>query len=186
MRVIFLGPPGSGKGTQSQLVAQRNKLVYLGTGDMLRAAIANRTPLGERAKPFVESGKLVPDELVNNLIAERLEQPDHPDRFVLDGYPRTLAQAQSLDRLLEGKKLGLTAVMVMIVPDEEIVRRLSGRGRNDDGAEMVRARLEIFHRETDAIASHYRPKHILHEVPGMGEIEVVYNSIAQILKPAPG
>src|SRR5439155_18005269 len=113
MRVIFLGPPGSGKGTQSKILAERNGLVYLGTGDMLREAIANRTPAGLRAKPFVESGQLAPDELVDELVAERLNRPDQPDRFVIDGYPRTLPQAKALDRLLESKNLGLTAVLVM-------------------------------------------------------------------------
>jgi adenylate kinase len=186
MRVIFLGPPGSGKGTQSHLVSDRNHLVYLGAGDMLREAMAQHTPLGERARPFVESGQLVPDELINELIAERLNRADQPTRFVIDGYPRTLAQAGALDRLLESRKLGLTAVLVMRVPDEEIVRRLSGRGRDDDGAAMVRSRLQIFHRETDAIARHYRAKGILHEVLGMGQIEDVYNSINRILESAPG
>jgi len=185
MRVIFLGPPGSGKGTQSQLLAQRNGLAYLGTGDMLRAAIAKGTPLGERVRSFVAEGRLVPDELVNDLIAERLNQPDRPERFVIDGYPRTLAQANALDRLLEGKKLGLTAVLVMRVPDAEIVRRLSGRGRSDDGDDVVLARLVIFHQQTDAISKHYRDKGLLYEVPGMGGVEDVYNSITKILQSAP-
>jgi adenylate kinase len=183
MRVIFLGPPGSGKGTQSKLLCQRNGLVYIGTGDMLREAIHRRTPLGERARPYVESGELVPDDLVNELIAERLQRPDRPRCFVIDGYPRTAPQAVALDRLLEQHGLGLTAVLVMRVEDEEIIRRLSGRQRDDDGEEMVRARLAIFHRETAAIAAHYAPRRILHEVKGTGEIEAVYNTITKILKP---
>ena len=183
MRVIFLGPPGSGKGTQSKLLCERNGLVYIGTGDMLRQAILTRTPLGERARPFVECGHLVPDDLVNELIAERLRQPDRPRCFVIDGYPRTQPQAVALDSVLEQLGLGLTAVLVMRVDDEEIVRRLGGRQRDDDKAEMVRSRLAIFHRETAAIAAHYAPRRILHEVKGTGEIEVVYNSITKILQP---
>jgi adenylate kinase len=186
MRVIFLGPPGSGKGTQSQLLARRNGLAYLGTGDMLREARDKKTPLGERARPFLESGRLVPDELVNDLIAERLGQLEHPDCFVIDGYPRTLAQALALDRLLESMKLGLTAVLVMTVPDEELIRRLRGRQRDDDKEETVRSRLAEFHRQTSAIAAHYRAKGIRHEVPGVGGIEDVYNSITRILETAPG
>jgi len=186
MRVIFLGPPGSGKGTQSKLLAERNGLAYLGTGDMLRAAIAGPSPMGERARPFVEAGQLVPDELVNDLIAERVNQPDSPERFVIDGYPRTLPQAKALDRVLESKKLGLTAVLVMIVPDEEIVRRLRGRQRDDDKEETVRNRLAEFHRQTAAIAQHYRAKGIRHEVPGIGAIEDVYNSIVKILQSGAG
>jgi adenylate kinase len=183
MRVIFLGPPGSGKGTQSKLLCQRNGMVYIGTGDMLREAIVKGSPLGERVRPYVESGRLVPDELVNELIAERLKQPDRPQRFVIDGYPRTAAQAAALDRLLERLGLAVTAVLVIRVPDEEIIRRLSGRQRDDDGAEMVRARLGIFNRETAAIAAHYQSRGILHEVNGTGEIEAVYNTIAKILQP---
>jgi adenylate kinase len=183
MRVIFLGPPGSGKGTQSKLLCQRNGLVYIGTGDMLREAIQERTPLGERARPYVETGKLVPDDLVNDLIAERLRQSDRPRCFVIDGYPRTVPQAAALDRLLEQQGLGLTAVLVMRVPDEEIIRRLSGRQRDDDKEDMVRARLAIFNHETAAIAAHYAPRRLLHEVKGTGEIEAVYNTITRLLKP---
>jgi adenylate kinase len=184
MRVIFLGPPGSGKGTQSKLLSERNGLVYIGTGDMLREAIAKRTPAGERARPFVEGGQLVPDELVNELIAERLQQPDHPTCFVLDGYPRTPAQAAALDRLLEKYGLGLTAVLVLRVPEDELVRRLTGRHREDDtDEERIRMRLGLFNREVAAIAAHYGPRRILHEIKGTGGIEDVYNSIARILKP---
>ena len=186
MRVIFLGPPGSGKGTQSKLLAERNGLVYLGTGDMLREARDNHTPLGQRAAPFIAAGQLVPDELVDELVAERLNRADQPTRFVIDGYPRTLAQAKALDRLLESKKMGLTAVLVMIVPDEEIIRRLRGRQRDDDKEETVRSRLAEFHRQTAAIAQHYRAKGIRHEVPGIGAIEDVYNSIVKILQPGAG
>jgi adenylate kinase len=186
MRVIFLGPPGSGKGTQSHLLAQKNGLVYMGTGDMLREAMAQHTPLGERARPFVESGRLVPDDLVNELIAERLNRADQPTHFVIDGYPRTVPQAQALDRLLESRKLGLTAVLVMVVPDEEIIRRLRGRQRDDDGEETVRSRLVVFHQQTAAIAAHYRAKGIRHEVSGIGSIDDVYKSIVKILQTASG
>jgi adenylate kinase len=181
MRVIFLGPPGSGKGTQSKLLCERKGLVYIGTGDMLREAIRKRTSLGEQARPYVESGGLVPDTLVNDLIAERLQQPDRPQRFILDGYPRNAAQAAALDAMLDRLGLGVTTVLHLSVPDDEIIRRLSGRGRADDRDETVRARLAIFHQEADAIAAHYGPRGILHEVKGTGEIEAVYNKIAKIL-----
>ena len=125
--MIFLGPPGCGKGTQAALLRQRHNLEHIGTGDLLRAAIASKTPAGLRAQPYVVSGKLVPDDLVNDIIAERFERPDRPERFVLDGYPRTLAQAQALDALMARHKLPLTAVVLLNVSDEEIVRRLSGR-----------------------------------------------------------
>jgi adenylate kinase len=185
MRVIFLGPPGSGKGTQSKLLCERQGLVYIGTGDMLREAIQKRTALGERVRPYVETGALVPDELVNALIAERLEQPDRPTCFILDGYPRTQRQAAALDRVLEEHGLTVTAVLVLRVPEDELVRRLTGRQRADDKEEQIRARLAAFNREMAAIAAHYAPRRILHEIQGTGGIEDVYNAIVKVLHPEP-
>ena len=127
MRLILLGPPGCGKGTQAKLLSQRNKLEHIGTGDLLRAAMQQQTPLGLRAKPFVDAGQLVPDDLVNDLIAERFRRPDRPERFVLDGYPRTLAQAAAFDAVLREQFLDLTAVILLKVDDEEIIRRVAGR-----------------------------------------------------------
>jgi adenylate kinase len=127
MRLILLGPPGCGKGTQAHLLSRRIYVEHIGTGDRLRLAIRDDTPVGRRAKPFVEAGKLVPDDLVNDLIAERFDKPDRPERFVLDGYPRTLAQAAAFDGMLRGAGLDLTAVILLNVADEEIVRRVGKR-----------------------------------------------------------
>src|SRR6266852_4530802 len=127
MRLILIGPPGSGKGTQAKLLGDRLGLVHIATGDILREAIRLGTAAGRKAEPFVNNGKLVPDDLVNELVADRFRRPDRPERFVLDGYPRTLAQAASFDQVLRQQFLDLTAVLVFRVRDEEIVRRLSGR-----------------------------------------------------------
>jgi adenylate kinase len=127
MRLIFLGPPGSGKGTQASLLCRRLGLAHIGTGDLFRAAMSQRTPMGEVVRPYVESGKYVPDEIVNGLIAEYFRRPDRPDRFVMDGYPRTLAQAEAFDRLLAEQGLQLTAVLLLNVDDEEIIHRVSKR-----------------------------------------------------------
>jgi adenylate kinase len=127
MRLILLGPPGCGKGTQAALLCRRNRLEHIGTGDLLRQGIREHTVCGERARPFVEAGRLVPDDLVNDLIAERFQREDRPERFVMDGYPRTLAQAASFDQVLRQQFLDLTAVVLLTVSDVEIVRRLSGR-----------------------------------------------------------
>jgi adenylate kinase len=127
MRLILLGPPGCGKGTQAQLLCQRNRLEHVGTGDLLRDAIRKATPAGLRAKPFVETGLLVPDDLVNDLIAERFDRPDRPGRFVMDGYPRTRSQAGAFDKVLNRYGLTLNAAVLIQVDDEEIVRRLAGR-----------------------------------------------------------
>jgi adenylate kinase len=127
MRLILLGPPGSGKGTQAHLLSRNLQLEHIATGDLLRAAIREMTDLGKRAKSFVESGQLVPDGLVNDLIAERFRRADRPQRFVLDGYPRTVAQAEALDGMLREAGMDLTAVVLLTVDDEQIVRRLSQR-----------------------------------------------------------
>lgn len=127
MRLILLGPPGCGKGTQAAILSRRNRLEHIGTGDLLRQAIHEQTPCGERARPFVESGCLVPDDLVNDLIAERFRRDDRPERFVMDGYPRTLAQAASFDQVLRQQFLDLTAVVLITVSDAEIIRRLVER-----------------------------------------------------------
>ncbi len=127
MRIILLGPPGCGKGTQASLLSKRRRLEHIATGDLLREAIRQRTAVGVRAQPFVESGRLVPDDVVNELVAERFRRDDCPRRFVLDGYPRTLAQAASFDQVLRQQFLDLSAVLLMQVEDDEIVRRVSDR-----------------------------------------------------------
>lgn len=212
MRLILLGPPGCGKGTQAKLLSERNHLAHIGTGDILRQAMRQGTPFGLRAKPFVDAGKLVPDDLVNDLIAERFGRDDRPERFVLDGYPRTLAQAAAFDQVLRQQFLDLNAVVLLRVDDEEIIGRLSGRWscpkpgckatyhtrsnppkvaglcdycgtplvqREDDRPETVRARLVVYHKNTEALVDHYRMQGLLREVAGHGAIEDVYASIIQ-------
>ena len=127
MRLILIGPPGSGKGTQAKLLSQKFGLCHFGTGDILREAVRLSTPAGKQAQPYVSSGQLVPDDLVNEMVADRFRRDDRPENFVMDGYPRTLAQAASFDQVLRQQFLDLDCVIVLLVPDEEIVRRLSGR-----------------------------------------------------------
>jgi adenylate kinase len=127
MRVVLLGPPGCGKGTQATLLCQRNHLEHVGTGDLLRAAVTQGTPIGVQAKRFIDAGLLVPDQVVNDLIAERFRRADRPHDFVMDGYPRTQAQAAAFDALLKEQKLPVDAAVLIDVPDEEIVRRVKDR-----------------------------------------------------------
>jgi adenylate kinase len=127
MRLILIGPPGSGKGTQAKLLSQRQGLAQIGTGDILREAVRLSTPLGAKAGPYIRAGKLVPDDLVNEVVAERFQRDDRPEAFVMDGYPRTLAQAASFDQVLRQQFLQLNAVLLFTVNDEEIVRRMTGR-----------------------------------------------------------
>lgn len=127
LRVIFIGPPGVGKGTQAALLAERAGVPHVSTGDMFRRAIRERTPMGRRAQPHVESGGYVPDEIVNGIVAERLAAEDCASGFVLDGFPRTEGQAEALDRILRETDKRLDAVIFLVVPDDEVVRRLTGR-----------------------------------------------------------
>jgi adenylate kinase len=127
MRLILVGPPGSGKGTQAKLLSQRLNLAHIGTGDILREAVRQNTPLGKLASPYIKSGQLVPDDLVNEVVAERFRRDDRPDCLVMDGYPRTLAQAQSFDQVLRQQFLNITAVLLFEVDDQEIIRRMTGR-----------------------------------------------------------
>src|SRR5262249_46578887 len=127
MRLILIGPPGSGKGTQAKLLSQRLGLAYIGTGDLLREAVSLGNSVGLRAKPYLASGQVVPDDLVNEMVADRFRREDRPDCFVLDGYPRTVAQAASFEQVLRQQFLDLSAVVVFDVDDEEIIRRLGGR-----------------------------------------------------------
>ena len=127
MRLILIGPPGSGKGTQAKLLCERHHLVHIATGDILRDAIRRGTTAGKKAEPFVVSGQLVPDDLVNELIADRFRRDDRPDRFIMDGYPRTVAQAASFDAVLRQQFLNITDVVVLQVDEEELVHRAAGR-----------------------------------------------------------
>src|SRR5690242_1023489 len=124
MRLVFIGPPGSGKGTQARLLNQRLGLVPIGTGDIFRAAVREGGPLGKKVEPYLVSGKLVPDELVNELVADLFRRDTHPTRFVMDGYPRTLDQAETFDAILQENGLDLRCVLEFTLPDEEVVRRL--------------------------------------------------------------
>ncbi len=127
MRLILLGPPGSGKGTQAKLLCERFGLAHISTGDILREAVRLRTPLGQQARPFMDQGRYVPDALVNDIVAERFRRADRPERFLMDGYPRTLAQAESFDGVLREQSLHLDHAVLLKVTDDEIVRRGTGR-----------------------------------------------------------
>jgi adenylate kinase len=219
MRLILLGPPGSGKGTQAKLLSEDHRLEHIATGDLLREAMRQHSPVGERARPFMASGRLVPDEMINDLIAERFARPDRPGRFLMDGYPRTLSQAAAFDQTLRQYGLKLTDVVLLAVPDEEVVRRLAGRWacpnptckasyhtqnkppkvagvcdscgskleqREDDRPETVRARLQVYHKNTAELIPHYRQQGLLREVGGTGAIEQVYANILKALTPQAG
>jgi adenylate kinase len=211
MQLIFIGPPGSGKGTQAKRLASTHGVPHISTGDMLREAIADGTELGRKAAPVVASGGLVPDELMVGIIRDRLKKADAKKGFILDGFPRTVVQAEKLESLV-GNGTGGVRVVQLLVPDDVIVKRIALRRscpqcgaiyhletappRNDqvcdrDGAELiarpddneqaVRTRLEAFHRQTLPVATFYKTKSVLRQVDGVGPVDQVFERIEKSL-----
>jgi adenylate kinase len=191
MRIILLGPPGSGKGTQAQRLVQRYGIVQLSTGEMLRAAVAAGTPVGLRAKDIMASGGLVPDDVVVGVIADRIEQPDARKGFILDGFPRTVPQAEALDDLLKHKHLKLDAVIELRVNESALLQRvetrvaeMQARGeevRVDDTPEVLTKRLAAYRSLTEPLIHYYSERRKLLTVDGMMTIEQVTREIARIL-----
>ncbi len=183
MNLILLGPPGAGKGTQAEALAKRRGLVQLSTGDMLRAAVKAGTEIGKKAEAIMKSGGLVPDEIVIGIIAERIEQPDCENGFILDGFPRTLNQAAALDRLLASKSKKLDAVVELKVDDAALLSRIENRAREtvaaggtvraDDNAEALKTRLMAYYRETSPLIGYYFASGKLKTIDGMAAIPEV-------------
>jgi len=194
MRLVLLGPPGAGKGTQALRLVNRHGIVQLSTGDMLRAAVAAGTPVGLKAKAVMESGGLVSDEIVIGIIAERLAAPDARNGFILDGFPRTVAQAEALDRLLTEKGIKLDAVIELVVDQEKLVNRILNRAaeahakgeavRKDDDPEVFKSRLEAYNRDTAVVAPYYRSRGQLKQIDGMAAIDEVTAAIDSVLAAA--
>jgi adenylate kinase len=196
MRLILLGPPGAGKGTQAQRLVEKHGIVQLSTGDMLRAAVKAETPVGLRAKDIMARGELVPDDVVVGIIEERIEQPDAARGFILDGFPRTVAQAEALEKLLAKKGQKLDAVVELEVDDaillqriEKRVAEMQARGepvRADDNAESLKKRLDAYHAQTAPLSHYYRRKSLHKATDGMASIDEVTEAIGELLKaPAP-
>lgn len=177
MRLVLLGLPGAGKGTQAKLLVQRLELTYIGTGDILRDAIARGTEMGQKVDPIIKQGRLVDDHIVNDVVAELFRGSQRPEKFVTDGYPRTYAQADSFDALLRLEYLPLTAVINLTISDDEVVRRMLARGRADDNEETIRQRLREFHKNDDALVDFYDRRGLLKNVPATGSVEDIYANI---------
>lgn len=185
MFILILGAPGSGKGTQGKLVAQRLGIPKIATGDILRAAVQQNTPLGRQARSFMEAGKLVPDHIILDLIQAELATPAARDGAVLDGFPRTAKQAELVDKLLAARGQRLNYVLLLDVDESELVRRILERahieGRADDTEAAVRTRLVVYQSDTAPLVAHYAPRGNLHRVPGMGTVDEIAQEIKRII-----
>jgi adenylate kinase len=184
-RLLLLGPPGAGKGTQAQLLVERLGIPQVSTGDMLRAAVAAGSEVGRQAKSYMDAGKLVPDAVVIGVAEERLGRPDAKQGFILDGFPRTAAQAEALDRMLPKLGCELERCVALTVDEDELVKRLLRRaeleGRSDDNETSIRTRMREYKDKTEPLIAYYRGRGVLREVDGLGEIEEVARRIAQAL-----
>jgi adenylate kinase len=191
MRLILLGPPGAGKGTQATRLVEKFGIPQLSTGDMLRAAVKAGTPIGRRAQAVMDSGALVSDEIVVGIVADRIDEPDAKNGFILDGFPRTVAQAEALDAMLAQKDMKLDAAIELIVDPTKLIDRIMRRAeearaagqpvRKDDDPEVFKTRLAAYQKDTAAVTPHYRAGGVLHTVDGMAPIGEVSASIDDIL-----
>lgn len=186
MRIVFIGPPGAGKGTQAERLIGRYELAHLSTGDMLRAARDAQTEVGQKADQYMSKGELVPDEIIVEIIAERLAEPDCQAGYLLDGFPRTIAQAQALDRMLAERGTPLDIVLELKVPEEELFRRLAGRGRADDKPEVIRQRLVAYRQQTEPLLDYYGKSGLLTSVDGLGSVDEIFDRIKAVLDPIAG
>ena len=190
MRLILLGPPGAGKGTQAQRLVKRHGIVQLSTGDMLRAAAKDGSPVGNRAKAIMDRGELVPDDVMIEIIADRLDQPDSVAGFILDGFPRTVRQAEALTKLLNDKGLKLDAVIEIAVNEEALKERIEGRAREtggaraDDTIETLKKRLDVYRAQTAPVSDYYRRQGTLKAVDGMQSMDDVAAAIKDVLSAA--
>jgi adenylate kinase len=191
MRLILLGPPGAGKGTQAQRLVEKHGIPQLSTGDMLRAAVAAGTPIGVKAKAVMDAGKLVSDDIMVGIIADRIAEPDAAKGFILDGFPRTVAQAEALEALLKAKGLKLDAIIDLVVDETKLVDRIVKRAavakaagqpvRKDDDPEVFKTRLMAFHKDTAAVRPFYQAKGMVASVDGMMPIAAVSAAIDKVL-----
>ena len=184
--LILFGPPGSGKGTQSEKLVEKYGLIHLSTGNLLREEIAAKTPLGLEAQSFMDKGQLVPDEVVIGMIDSSLEHHKEAQGFLFDGFPRTVAQAQALDKLLELKKTNIATVLALDVNEEELIKRLLNRGktsgRSDDVDEsVIKKRLIVYNNETTPVADHYKRSKKFQPVKGVGTVDEIFSSLSEAI-----
>lgn len=184
MRLVFIGPPGAGKGTQSERLLRHFHIPHLSTGNMLREAVKAQSRVGRLAKDFMDAGGLVPDPIILEIVGQRLDQPDCEAGCLLDGFPRTLGQARALDDSLRERRSPLDAVIELRVDEDQLVQRLAGRGREDDRPDVIRARLHAYHVQTAPVVAYYQEQGLWRPIEGVGTPDEVFHRILQALEPS--
>lgn len=186
VRLVLLGAPGAGKGTQAEVISKHFNIPHISTGDIMRKAVAEGTDLGKKIKSIMDSGALVPDALVIDVIRARFAKPDCSNGFLLDGFPRTTAQAEALDNMLKEQEAPLTHIIELDVPENVLVERLLGRGkasgRSDDTKEVIEARLKVYHEQTAPVANFYNKNNRLTKISGVASVESISKDIKSILE----
>jgi adenylate kinase len=186
LNIVLFGPPGAGKGTQALKIIEKYQLIHLSTGDILRAELAAQTPLGQKAKKFMDKGELVPDEVVIDMIDSKIEKNQDASGFIFDGFPRTTAQAEALDKLLQKKNTPISIMLSLEVEKDELVKRLLGRGqvsgRSDDQDEsIIENRIKVYHNETSPVKGFYKNQGKQFEIDGMGTIDEIFERLCKVI-----
>jgi len=185
LNIVIFGPPGAGKGTQSHLIIEKYKLMHLSTGDLLRNEMANETPLGTEAKKLIEKGELVPDDIVIKMVNNKLDNNPGLKGFIFDGFPRTVEQAEALDRLLEEKNTSISVMISLEVDEDELIKRLIKRceqeGRTDDNIEVIRNRIKVYNDVTCKVCDFYVTNNRFRPVPGTGTVEEIFERISAVI-----
>jgi len=182
MHIVFIGPPGAGKGTQAKKLIEWLGIPHLSTGDMLRQAVADRTSVGNAAAEYLDSGRLVPDDIVIDVVGQRIVQPDCSSGCLFDGYPRTVPQAEALDVALEKQDQAIDLVLVLDVPEKELIQRLIDRGRGDDDIETIKERFRHYESQTKPLVEYYRRSGVLHSVDALGTPDDVFERIRDVVE----
>ncbi len=185
LNIVLFGPPGAGKGTQSEMLIAKYQLVHLSTGDILRGEIAAKSELGTRAKEFMDKGELVPDSIVIGMIENKLDKNKDAKGFIFDGFPRTTAQAQALDKLLEQKGTPISGMIALEVEHNELVKRLLNRGKDsgradDQNQSVIENRITVYNRETSPLIDYYKAQSKFHSIYGIGSVEEIFGNICKV------